>query len=230
MSKGTVKQLGHVIEFTVLKFGENKRQKKSRSEWSTNEERLDNNIARAKRKVKEIALCNPWEWFGTLTISPDKYNRQDLERFYADFSEFIHNRESRPKYIVLPEFHADGVSIHLHGLFHSIPFREMEVIEGRLNWKPYYDKFGFSKFEPIRDPARASFYMLKYVTKEAGQAVARGKQIFRASKGLARAETIGLYDDIVSPEDYAAFVRDFERLDTKEFETDYIRRKTISQP
>lgn len=230
MSKGTVKQLGSIVELTVTKFGEQRREKKPPEEWTANETRLQNNIARAKRQVKEIALCNPWEWFATLTINPDKYDRTNLDKFYSDFSEFIHHRASRPAYIVLPEFHADGVSIHMHGLFHSIPFRELEEINGRLNWKPFFDRFGFSLFEPIRDPARASFYMLKYVTKDAGQAVSRGKQIFRCSKGLKRAETICSIDDIIQPEEYAAFVRDFERLETKEFETDYIRRKTISQP
>ena len=35
-------------------------------------EKLDNNIARARAVVKELALCNEWELFGSFTLSPEK--------------------------------------------------------------------------------------------------------------------------------------------------------------
>lgn len=229
MSKGTIKQLGEVTEFTLLKFSGGKSDRKPRREWQTNAARLENNLARAKRAVKELALCNPWEYWVTFTISPDKYDRYDLETIYKDFSEFVHNRTNPPRYVVVPELHKDG-AIHLHALMYSIPFRELVEINGRLNWKPYFDRFGFSLVEPIRDRNRAAFYMLKYITKEAGQAVPRGKQIFRCSKGLARAETLALVDQTIDGDEYARFVRNFESLDTLEYETDFIRRKTFGKP
>ena len=40
--------------------------------------KLSNNISRAKSKVFEYAYCNHWDYFITLTISPDKYDRYDL--------------------------------------------------------------------------------------------------------------------------------------------------------
>ena len=42
------------------------------------DKKLDSSISRTKRVILEKALCNPWEWFCTFTISESKYNRKDL--------------------------------------------------------------------------------------------------------------------------------------------------------
>ena len=58
---------------------------------SVNSEKLSNNVARAKTKINELALCNPWSWFVTLTIDKDKYDRYDLKTYYKHFSQFLNN-------------------------------------------------------------------------------------------------------------------------------------------
>ena len=64
--------------------------------------KLSNNISRAKSKVFEYAYCNHWDYFITLTISPDKYDRYDLKAYIKDlgkFISFIKNHEAVCKYI-----------------------------------------------------------------------------------------------------------------------------------
>ena len=234
MARITQKQLGAVTEWTVVKVSPrrgDKRTGKDRPKRANGEkvERHASNISRAKARIKEYALCNPWRWFVTLTIDPQKYDRTDLDAFYKDFSAFVHSRQRKSaiRYIVIPEYHADKESYHFHALMSGIPVEELEVVNGRLNWKPYFDRFGFSMLEPIQDATRCAFYMTKYITKDLGQAVPAGGQLFRASKGLARAELLSVHDDLSSYEEFAADLREFEALETQEYETEYIRKKTV---
>ena len=48
----------------------------AREEQTHHDEKLDSSISRTKRVILEKALCNEWDWFCTLTISPDKYKFQ----------------------------------------------------------------------------------------------------------------------------------------------------------
>ena len=47
-----------------------------------NDSKLTENILRSKSKIFELAFCNPWDWFFTGTINPNKQNRTDLELFH----------------------------------------------------------------------------------------------------------------------------------------------------
>lgn len=234
MAKVTQKQMGAVTEWTVIKSSPRKGDRRTgqdRPQRAHGEkvERHASNISRAKARIKEYALCNPWRWFVTLTIDPQKYDRTDLDAFYKDFAAFVHarQRKSEIRYIVIPEYHSDKQSYHFHALMSGIPFDELEVVNGRLNWKPYFTRFGFSMLEPIEDATRCAFYMTKYITKDLGQAVPAGGQLFRASKGLARAKLLAVHDDLASPADFASDLREYEDIPVDEYETEYIRKKTV---
>jgi len=158
---------------------------------SVNTEKLSNNIVRAKTKVNELALCNPWSWFVTLTIDKEKYNRYDLKTYYRDFSEFLHNfNRRRPehqkvKYILIPELHEDG-AWHMHGLIQGLEKEDLYINEhGYFSWKSYDSKFGFISMDSIRDSDKVSSYITKYITKETDKTVTElGGHIYYRSKGL----------------------------------------------
>lgn len=95
--------------------------------------RYRENLARAKSRVEEIALCNDFDYFVTITVNPDNCNRQCLDDIYdlivrkyfrnrrTWFRELCKKRnidlsESELKYVLVPELHKDGKSFHLHGL------------------------------------------------------------------------------------------------------------------
>ena len=86
---------------------------------SVNDSKLNDNLSRAKSHVKELALCNVWDFWCTFTIDPQKYDRYNLKDFQRDFSEFIHNynrrtkEEQKVRYLLVPELHKDG-ALHMH--------------------------------------------------------------------------------------------------------------------
>ena len=86
--------------------------------------KLENSLARSRSAVWELALCNPWEWFVTLTLNPAKRDRYDLRTSYGQLSKFFNNYNSRTdaalKYLLIPEPHRDG-AWHFHGLLSGLP-------------------------------------------------------------------------------------------------------------
>lgn len=236
MARVTIRQLGTLTEWTVQKHAPRQGDKRTGNDrparaHGTHAERAESNISRAKRRIREIALCNEWDWFATLTIDPDKYNRTNLESYYKDFADWLHRRADRGlakvRYIVVPELHADKVSYHMHALLAGVPADELGVVNGRLNWLPYYEKFGFSLLEPIEDATRCAMYMSKYITKDLGTAVQTNGQLYRASKGLARGKVLAAHDDLTDADGYADALCAFEQLPAKEWETDHVRKKTL---
>lgn len=164
---------------------------------SVNEEKLCNNLARAKSIVKEYVLCNQWDWWCTFTVNPQQYDRKELDIYAKDFAEFIHNynrrREDKDKvkYILVPEQHQDG-AWHMHGFIKGIAEKDIYINQyGYYTWKQYEKKFGFISMDKIKDIDRSSSYILKYMTKDSSKNVgALNKHLYYCSKGLKRADEI----------------------------------------
>lgn len=164
---------------------------------SVNDQKLSNNVLRAKGRVNELALCNPWDYFVTLTIDKSNYNRYDLKAYYSDFSEFIHNLnrrrpfERKIKYLLIPEMHKDG-AWHMHGLFHGLyPDDLYTNANGYLSWEKYDRRFGYISLDSVRDKDKVSSYIVKYLTKDVDKNVTEaGCHLYYASKGLNSAELL----------------------------------------
>ncbi len=178
---------------------------------SVNDEKLSNNITRARSTVTELGLCNPWEQFATLTISANNLDRYDLKAFRKVLSQWIRDYNKRHgcdiKYVLIPEQHKDG-AWHAHGFFMGIPpdhltpftlsdrlphyIREkLKRGEAVYNWQAYAKKFGFIDLEPIRNRQAATYYILKYITKDLERSVTeQGAHLYYASQGLRRAREI----------------------------------------
>ena len=176
-----------------------------------NTAKLEASISRTKSRVTELALCNPWEYFVTLTLDKEKYNRHDLPTFKKHLSKFLNNLRFRYgwniKYLLIPEQHKDG-AWNMHGLFMGIPSSElatfslhdhlpMKVLHmlsaGRkiMNWFRYARSFGYVTCEPIRNLEATAKYITKYITKDlVSSQVGLNKKLYLCSQGLNRAETI----------------------------------------
>lgn len=160
---------------------------------SVNSEKLSNNLSRAKSLVQEYALCNPWDYWCTFTISPEKFDRYNLRSYYSCFSKFLNNYNRRDddfkvKYLFVPELHKDG-AWHMHGFIKGIAPEDLYVnSHGYLTWKQYENKFGFISMDKIKDIDRASSYIQKYMTKDLDKNVSELNQhLYYCSKGLNRA-------------------------------------------
>lgn len=180
-----------------------------KEEQTHHDKKLDSSISRTKRVILEKALCNPWEWFCTFTISKDKHDRKNLAAWRDTFTQWMRDQRKKGfpiQYLIVPEQHKDG-SWHAHGLFSGLPeselisFKEMDKLgyrteQGRrlppklrnseyCNWSAYQEKFGFCSFGAINNPIAAGFYITKYITKENDRMVQDvGLHSYYASRGL----------------------------------------------
>lgn len=170
-----------------------------------NEDKLLNNLIRAKTTIREYAVCNEFDYFVTLTLDKAKYDRYNLDAFIKDLGQFI--RDYRKKYdadiqyILIPEQHEDG-AWHLHGLMkgikdeHMIPFDEIERAPAKLKGKDYYnftkyaDKFGFNSMGKIKNRKRCASYITKYIDKQIGKSIEINRKSYYCSRGLKKPEVI----------------------------------------
>ena len=181
-----------------------------REQQEHHDKKLDNSLSRTRRVILEKALCNPWEWFCTFTISEERMDRKNLAAWRDGFTQWI--RDLRKKglpvqYLLVPEQHQKKGTWHAHGFFSGLPeselisFREMDrrgyrTPKGRrlpeklrnssyMNWPAYQEKFGFCSFGRIKEPVAAGFYITKYITKENDRMVQEvGLHSYYASRGL----------------------------------------------
>lgn len=176
-------------------FSQNEFVKKKRGERGKNQKKLDASISRTRSKIFEYAICNDFEYFVTMTIDPQKYNRKNLKLFYKDFSQFFRDFRKKydidVKYIMIPERHKDG-SWHMHGLIEGIP-EEMFVLNnnGYLDWIEYKKKFGYISLSKIRNQEACSKYITKYITKEMANLVTESNQkMYYSSRNLVKSDII----------------------------------------
>lgn len=175
-------------------------------------EKLSNNLSRARKKIYEYAMCNEWDYFFTGTFNPSKYDRSDLNGTFKQYSQWIRNNNRlhscKIEYILIPEKHADGNCWHLHGLIRGIPKEQLKQFvigdtmgkgladkvkkgEKVFNWLTYSEKFGFCDLEPIKNHNAVSCYLLKYITKDMSRCVSElNAHLYYCSKGLKSAERI----------------------------------------
>ena len=177
------------------------------SQKSVNNEKLDNNISRAKSRVLELALCNPWEYFATLTIDAQKQNRYNLKDYIRDLGVWIGNYgkkySTRLKYLIVPEQHKDG-AYHAHALLMGVSRESLVKNQyGYLDMPYYSNRFGYISLDPIRDINRTASYVTKYVTKDFATKREKNEHLFYASQHLSGKEV--LHDGVCKGFDVNAF-------------------------
>lgn len=203
---------------------------------TVNTEKLDHNLSRAKNAVFELAMCNPWNLFGTFTIDGDLHDREDLKGYYKKFSQWIRNYNKKHKtaikYLFVPEKHKDDKSWHMHGFLyglpeeHLIPFKEGDKSKngkpikrdlwegGYSHWVGYDKKFGFNSFKVIENHEAVSKYITKYISKDVESSVKEvNAKSYYNSRGLEKAtEYIRGYLAIPVTDKDCDFVNDFVKI------------------
>lgn len=194
-----------------------------------NEEKLSNNISRTRRRIKDLVMCNPWEWYVTLTLDENKQDRNDLQKYIKDLGQFVRNYRRKNnvdiKYLLVPELHIKG-GWHLHGFFMNIKeddLRELtlkeklpykirkELQNGRklYTWKQYGDRFGYTVVERIESKDKISSYITKYITKNTVSTIKElNLHSFYASQGLKEPEFVAC-DYLLKEVDNPAFENEY---------------------
>ena len=75
---------------------------------------------RARVAVRDLGLCNEWEYFVTLTLDRQRIDRYDAAEVVRHLNRWLDNRVRRNglAYVLVPERHKDG-AIHFHGFFNA---------------------------------------------------------------------------------------------------------------
>lgn len=173
---------------------------------TTSEEESIARVARRIRaRVKDLALSNKWDYWVTLTVSPDKCDRYNLREVTYLFLRLVKRRnEAHPdwepfKYCLIPEKHDDG-AYHFHGFIKGVYGDELRL---NKNWKVEIDfladGLGFVCLKPIRllshiDRFKLLIYTLKYATKAATSCRGEMNRGYLCSRGLIRPEVYVLSD------------------------------------
>lgn len=143
-------------------------------------------LSRTKRNIREIALCNNFTHFATLTINSQYADRfslqkcQDLLKY--TIQEKIRRKNKEFKYIFITERHLNG-AFHFHGLVKNLDFYINK--NGYLS-NEVFDKIGFNSFSKIRDFEKTCNYITKYITKDCVKN--EHNQIYISSRGLKKAD------------------------------------------
>ena len=196
---------------------------------NVNDEKLDCNIARARAKIFEYAICNDWDWFVNLTLDARKYDRFNLKGYIKDLTQWLRDynkkHDLKIKYLFIPEQHQDG-AWHIHGLLMGLPERFLSkfipgkhpqklIDVGYLNWLDYYKKFGYVSVGRVGNHEAVSKYLTKYVSKDMANNNRELKaHLYYCSNGLKKAEEIErgvMYTDM-----------------TPDYENDYVKIKWFS--
>lgn len=153
--------------------------------------RFASSVARARSRIREIALCNDWQYFVTLTLSEEHADRFDLPAWVRALGRWIGNYNkkynTKLKYIIIPEQHKNG-AWHAHGLFNNVATSSLIRNENNYLDMPYYRaRFGYISLGSVRDHQRVASYITKYVTKDSCRTADNmnsGAHLFYASRGL----------------------------------------------
>lgn len=158
-------------------------------------ESLRVSFTRTKNMIYYLARSGCWDWFLTLTLSPDRVDRYNLNECSKKLRKHLNNIKNRVApdmyYLIVPEQHKDG-AWHFHGLVGNCP--ELHMIDSGkrekdgsiiYNWSDYL--LGFTTATKVKDTARVSNYICKYITKDICKTVS-GRQRYFVSKNAPRAQ------------------------------------------
>lgn len=143
------------------------------------EGRFSQSYSRSRSMVLQYALCNHWDYFITITVSPENFDRYDLDGIYRQLYVFFRlygQAHGKISYLLVPECHKDG-AWHFHGfvsgvlpssLSQFVPgIHPQKLIDaGYLNWGALAAFIGYVSLSPVKNPVGAGFYLVKYITKE----------------------------------------------------------------
>lgn len=184
--------------------------------YQTEENRI-RGLQKARRTIVDYALCNSFEFFGTITVDSKKWDINRPDVIQKALSSKLHMWEVSHdgfKYIYVPEYGEETKRLHFHFLASGL---ETFVNEhGKLDCHLFRDNFGWCQISPIgkedSDRLNTALYCSKYITKKN---VRISHRYFFNSHGLKKPDRIFLknslalkvYDELdrINAHEFASF-------------------------
>lgn len=176
------------------------------------EHSLYSSLNRTRSALYMYARQCDWEYFITLTYSPDKIDsRYDFSLCMKKAHKWINNCKNRKArellYLLVPEQHKDG-AWHIHGLLCNTTGLTFTDSGKRYDGKIVYNlddwKLGFSTATEVADTCKVSNYITKYITKDLC-AVTPGKQRYFVSKSIPKPKT---FTTLIDPDEIDGFIQE----------------------
>ncbi len=168
-------------------FEEIKKSLTNSNSYGNNEDELHNSsLSRTRRRIFEIAMCNKFDYFVTLTIN-NNHIRNDLERVQYDLRKLLKAYKRKTPdfiYLIITELHKDNENYHFHGLFGGINEKDIYINKNGFLSCSFFDTLGFNSFSKIRNYERCCSYITKYITKECVKN--SHNQIYIVSRGMKK--------------------------------------------
>lgn len=163
---------------------------------SYSNEKAKDFMIKTKENIYDIANCNSWNYFITLTYSSKKCDRYSFEECSKKARQFMNNFKKRKdndlKYLLVHEMHKDG-AYHFHGLINLSDDSHMldsgkrdskdRVIYNWISWKN-----GFSTATKIDDLDACRNYILKYIEKDIDKDYVKGQRRYYYSQNCLKPE------------------------------------------
>lgn len=203
-----IRDYNGVKKMIAMKYAPQKGTRRNTSNFKSYDRKLYNSISRARHVISELALCNEWEYFVTLTINKEYYDRYDLETFMAALGKWLSNYSARKTggvkidYLLVPDLDKRG-AWHLHGFMNGVPPEHLSKFENRkylkrltkkgyLKWPAYESKFGFCALGKVQSKAAVAAYISKCIRKPSViQKVAKlNSKLYYNTQGLKRSTVI----------------------------------------
>lgn len=163
---------------------------------------------RAKKALYDLAICNDFDMFFTLTLSPDKIDRYDYKTAVRMFGQWMDNRVRRKglRYVAVPERHKDG-AIHFHGLCNSDACKLVDSKRRDKKGRKVYNlsdwTLGFTTAVFLDEHYhQVCQYVSKYITKQTGGGTIGGRYYYH---GGALLTPIYRYSNEPAPDDALAY-------------------------
>lgn len=182
------------------------------------ERSMESSRSRARAAMRDIALCNSFQYFFTWTLDPALIDRYDVEVVKSKVTNFLKNKARRNQfsYLCVAERHKDG-AIHFHGLCNLGTVKLKRAVNKHSgaemvarSGQPIYNmedwKLGYSTCIPVDENyERTCNYLMKYISKGAEKIF--GKWYF-SSRDLRKRPDVSL----VYGMDYTAFSEEYPDL------------------
>lgn len=160
---------------------------------------LKKRVKDRKEQIIDLALCNNWKYFVTLTFDsknieyfPNGYSHDRAIELLRKWIDNQKHKNNNMRYILVSEFHKESGNLHFHGLFNNVSWTLKESVNphnGKLITKNGCQIFnlcdyslGFTTISEIKDSRKVSYYLSKYITKDLISL--KNKKVFWHSRNL----------------------------------------------
>lgn len=140
--------------------------------------------ARARKQLFDLAACNDFDLFITLTLDQKEVDRYDVRGVVKKMGVWLDNRVRRHglKYIIVPELHKDG-ALHFHGLISSRGLRLSDSGRKTKDNRPIFNlpewRYGFTTAVRLSgDYGKVCQYICKYITKSGSAGKVAGRYFY----------------------------------------------------